>query len=152
MEYVDLNSAPYYADCAPLVEGMGYSLVELRVCPQGATKKISAVIAPKDPAAGIGVDDCAKVHHALLPRLEALLGTEDTFMELTSPGMERVIKNAAEFALFAGRAVRVWDKDAGGWVCGTIASSDRNAVVLEQDGTQVSVPYERMAKAKFIHL
>ena len=94
MEYIPLKSMAYYHECAPLVEGLGYILVELKITSSGSTKKISAVIASKDAGVDIGVNDCAKVHHALLPRLEALLGTEDTYMELTSPGMERNIKNA----------------------------------------------------------
>ena len=100
----------------------------------------------------IGVNDCAKVHHALLPRLEALLGTEDTYMELTSPGMERNIKNAAEFAVFTGREIRVWDKTVTDWVSGVITASDEKSVTLEKDGEKITVPFEQIAKAKFIHI
>ena len=80
MEYIPLDSFPYYKECSALVEGLGYKLVELHVSPQKTTIKINAVIASCDPHVDIGVSDCAKVHHALLPRLEALLKTEDTYM------------------------------------------------------------------------
>ena len=152
MEYESLASMPYYKECAPLVEGLGYKLVELKVGPAKGTVRISAVIASKDAAVDIGVDDCSKVHHALLPRLEALLGTDDTYMELTSPGMERNIKNAAEFSVFAGRDVRVWDKTVTDWVSGKILSADEKSVILEKDGESVVFPFENIAKAKFIHL
>ena len=75
MEYIPLDSFPYYKECSALVEGLGYKLVELHVSPQKTTIKINAVIASCDPHVDIGVSDCAKVHHALLPRLEALLKT-----------------------------------------------------------------------------
>jgi ribosome maturation factor RimP len=151
LDYIPLETLPYYKDCAPLVEGLGYKLVELHVVPQ-KTVKITAVIASIDSTKDIGVNDCAKVHHALLPRLEAILGTEDTYMELTSPGMERNIKNAAEFEIFKGREVRVWDKTVTDWVSGVIVSSDDKSVTMEKDGETRVFSYENIAKAKFIHL
>lgn len=152
VDWTPLESIPYYKECAPLVEGLGYTLVELHVVPQKGTTKINAVIASKDPCVDIGVNDCAKVHHALLPRLEAILGTDDTYMELTSPGMERNFKNAAEFAVFTGREVRVWDKTVSDWVGGKIISSDEKSVILENEQGQIIVAFENIAKAKFIHL
>lgn len=143
---------PHYSECAPLVEGLGYTLVELHISPAKTVTKITAVIASKDPAVDIGVNDCSKVHHALLPRLEAILGTEDTYMELTSPGMERNFKNAAEFSVFVGREVRVWDKTVTDWVSGKILSADEKSVTLEKDGGSQTISFENIAKAKFIHL
>ena len=51
-------------------------------------------------------------------------------MELTSPGIEHNIKNAAEFSIFIGRNVRVWDKTVTDWVGGTIKSSDEKSVII----------------------
>ena len=78
-------------------------------------------------------------------------------MELTSPGMERNFKNAAEFALFKGREVRVWNKTVNDWVGGKVFSSDDKSITLEianEDGStsQKTVFYADIAKAKFIHL
>lgn len=152
LEYEPLEKMPHYSECAPLVEGLGYTLVELHISPAKTITKITAVIASKDPAVDIGVNDCSKVHHALLPRLEAILGTEDTYMELTSPGMERNFKNAAEFSVFVGREVRVWDKTVTDWVSGKILSADEKSVTLEKDGGSQTISFENIAKAKFIHL
>ena len=152
MEYEPLEKMPHYSECSPLVEGLGYTLVELHISPAKTVTKITAVIASKDPAVDIGVNDCSKVHHALLPRLEAILGTDDTYMELTSPGMERNFKNAAEFSVFVGREVRVWDKTVTDWVSGKILSADEKSVTLEKDGGSQSISFENIAKAKFIHL
>lgn len=152
MEYIPLDSQKFYGDCAPLVEALGYHLVELKIGSLGSAKKISVVIASKDLSKGLSIDDCAKVHHALLPRLEALLGTDDTYMELTSPGLDRNIKNAAEFAFFVGREIRVWDKTVSDWVQGILKSTDEKSVTLEKDGEESNVLFENIAKAKFIHL
>ena len=157
MEYISLDSYPHYSECEELVSSLGYHLVELKISPHKGTTHILAVITGDDPSVNIGVNDCSKVHRVLLEKLEEILGTEDTYMELTSPGMERNIKNAAEFALFTGREVRVWDKTVTDWVGGKVVSSDKTSVTLEtesEDGTseKKTVSYENIAKAKFIHL
>ncbi len=152
MDYISYSSIKYYKECAVLVEGLGFKLVDLKIVPSKTLTKISAIIASSDPNANISVNDCAKVHRALLPRLEALLGTEETTMELTSPGIEHNIKNAAEFSIFAGRNVRVWDKTVTDWVSGKIISADEKSVILETDsGEKKDVSYENIAKAKFIY-
>ena len=114
------------------------------------------MITASDPTVNIGVDDCSKVHHTLLPFLEEKLGTDDTYMELTSPGMERNIRNAAEFALFVGREVRVWDKTVTDWVGGKLISADTTSLTLELTKDDVSeqrrISFDDIAKAKFIHL
>jgi len=152
MEYTAYKDVKYYKECAALVEGMGFKLVELKIVPAKQITKISAMIAATDPTANIGVQDCAKVHRVLLPRLEELLGTEDTTMELTSPGIEHNIKNAAEFTVFTGRDVRVWDKTVTDWVGGVIKSADNKSVTMaKEDGETITVLYENIAKAKFIY-
>jgi len=151
MEYIAFDAVPYYSECAPLVEGLGYHLIELKIVPVKTVTKIFAVIAPKVPDRNISVNDCSRVHHALLPRLEALLGTDNTSMELTSPGIDRNIKNAAEFSLFIGRSLRVWSKKENDWIGGKIVSADETALAMEAEkGETITVPYGEIAKAKFV--
>ena len=152
MDYTSYKDIKYYKECSALVEGLGFKLVDLKIIPAKTITKISAMIASPNPQESIGVNDCAKVHRALLPRLEALLGTEDTTMELTSPGIEHNIKNAAEFSIFIGRNVRVWDKTVTDWVGGTIKSSDEKSVTLEkEEGETITILFVNIAKAKFTY-
>ena len=152
MDYTPYSKIKYYSDCAPLVEGLGYKLVDLKIVPAKTITKISAIITGSDPAQNIGVNDCAKVHRALLARLEALLGTEETTMELTSPGIEHNIKNAAEFGVFTGRDIRVWDKTVNDWVGGKItAANDKSVTLKADDGSERTIDFENIAKAKFIY-
>ena len=156
MEYIALDSYPLYTESEKLVASLGYHLVELKISPHKGTTHILAVITAMVPTVEIGVDDCSKVHHKLLPFLEEKLGTDDTYMELTSPGMERNIKNAAEFTLFIGREVRVWDKTVTDWVGGKLISADDKSLTLEitKDGVSETrqISFADIAKAKFIHL
>ena len=154
LEYISNDSVPYFKECASVADAEGFVLIELHVVPQKNLTKIEAVIASKDPARDIGVADCSKVHHALRPQIARLLGKneDDLYMEVCSPGLERNIRNAAEFACFAGREVRLWVRDVGDWVSGTILRSDTAQVTLDIKGKgEESFPYSDIAKAKFIH-
>lgn len=155
MEYTSTTSIPYFSDCTPVVDAEGFTLVELQVVRQKGSVHVTVVIASKDPAKDIGVKDCAKIHHALQPKLLSLLSVseDELYMEVCSPGLERNLKNAHEFAFFTGREVRVWDKNVSDWVKGVIKSSDENQVTLGlEGGSEKSVAYIDIAKAKFIHL
>jgi ribosome maturation factor RimP len=130
------------------------ALVELRVTHLKGGAQVKVVIAPSPGAVSgsVGIVECARVHRALAARLEELMPDEDLGMEVTSPGMERNIKNAAEFALFTGRQVRVWDRRTSDWRSGTIKGADKVSVTLISDSTKEEdiVPFAEIAKAKLV--
>ena len=73
-------------------------------------------------------------------------------MEVTSPGMERNIKNAAEFALFVNLFVRVWDTEVTDWVPGKIVAATTASLTLElESGEKKEIEYHRIAKAKLLN-
>ncbi|MBB5225480.1 ribosome maturation factor [Treponema ruminis] len=157
MDYIALDSYPHYTECEKIVSELGFHLVELKISPQNGVTQILATITGADASVNIGVNDCSRVHKVLLPALEEMLGTDNTYMELTSPGMERNIRNAAEFPLFLGREIRVYDKTVTDWVGGLLKAADTNSLTLEEtkeDGTLESkvISFDNIAKAKFIHL
>jgi ribosome maturation factor RimP len=157
MDLTALTDMPFYHDCAPLVTALGLTLVELRVTRLKGGSQVKVVIAPSPGAVtgSVGIRECARVHRALAARLEALMPDEELGMEVTSPGMERNIKNAAEFALFTGRPVRVWDRRISDWRSGIIVSADTVAVTLTGDDINSTkeeeiVPFQEIAKAKLV--
>lgn len=157
LEYIPYEDIPYFRTCEAAVKETGLQLVELQVIPQRGSVHVTAVIA-RSGTEDVSVSDCSKAHHALQPVVLALLQEErdnitedDISMEVCSPGTERNIKNAAEFELFKGREIRVWDRNVGDWVKGVIRGSSQEAVTLAADGGDVSIQYADIAKAKFIH-
>ncbi len=155
MEYNSFENIPYFNECSAALSSVDFKLVELQVVPQNGKVKVSAVIASSDPQKVIGVSDCAKAHKVLFPVVVNILGRneDDIFMEMCSPGIERTLKNAAEFEIFKGRDVRVWDKNINDWVRGVIKSSSENQVTLQVEGDgEKSIAYSDIAKAKFINL
>ena len=145
MEYIAPEKVPYFGDCEPLISGLGYSIVELNVFRKQSSWQIKLVITSP---AGVGIADCSKVHKSLLPRLEAVLATEDMYVEVASPGLDRIFKNAADFSVFNGKQVKVWNTDISDWIQGKIVSSDSSSVRLETDKGEIDIPYIKIAKAK----
>ena len=158
MEYIPREDVPYFTGCDAVVKEIGLRLIELQVTPQKAGVHVVAVIARQDAGQDVSVSDCSKAHRALQPAILAMLQDEmqnltedDISMEVCSPGTERNVKNAAEFESFVGREIRVWDKAVGDWVRGSIVGSTRDSVTLHLAGTDRIIPYNDIAKAKFIH-
>ena len=97
MDYIALDSYPHYTECEKIVSELGFHLVELKISPQNGVTQILATITGADSSVNIGVNDCSRVHKVLLPALEEMLGTDNTYMELTSP--MKLLKNFILFIL-----------------------------------------------------
>lgn len=82
------------------VEGLGYEFVDVERAAGGLLRVTI------DVPAGITVDDCERVSH----QLTHLFAVEDVAyerLEVSSPGLDRPLKKARDFARFAGAEVRV---------------------------------------------
>ncbi len=143
MEYIPKEAVPYFNDYEQLVIGLGYQLVELRVIRQKSSLMIKAVINSKN---GVGVDDCSKVHRLLLSRAEVLLNSQDIQMEVSSPGLNRVIKNAYEFHAFIGENIKVLEGSE--WLEGRLMGADSVQISIKTPNGQKDIPYGDIKKAK----
>ncbi len=91
------------------VGGLGYELVDVERAPGGllrVTIDIPADPATRQPARAVTVDDCERVTRQLQHVLE-VEGLAYERLEVSSPGLDRPLKKAADFARFAGEQVEV---------------------------------------------
>lgn len=90
------------------VAGLGYELVEVERGPGGLLRvTIDHPAAPAgEPERFITVDDCERVTRQLQHVLE-VEGLAYERLEVSSPGLDRPLKSAADFARFAGEQVEV---------------------------------------------
>jgi ribosome maturation factor RimP len=86
------------------VAGLGYELVDVELSPRGRT--IRVFIDAPDKERGVDVDDCAKVSNQL-SRLFEVENIDFDRLEISSPGMDRVVKKEADFARFAGQEIQI---------------------------------------------
>jgi ribosome maturation factor RimP len=86
------------------VTGLGYELVDVELSPRGRTIRIFIDVAGKE--GGIDVEDCTRVSNQLT-RLFEVENIDFDRLEVSSPGMDRVVKKAADFERFAGEQIQV---------------------------------------------
>ncbi len=149
MEFLD-KKGTYYQLLAPVVEGLGFSIVELSAANRQDGLHISLVIFSP---AGVTVKDCEKVHRLAAARTEVACDNRDVYFEVSSPGISRNFKNADEFAVFAGRGVRVLCDGESEWMHGVILSAGAEDVIIEttdneNEKIEKKIPYSQIRKAK----
>jgi len=86
------------------VTGLGYELVDVEMSPRGRT--IRVFIDTPAKANGVDVEDCAKVSNQL-SRVFEVENVDFDRLEISSPGLDRVVKKAADFERFAGQDIQV---------------------------------------------
>ena len=95
-----------HADIETTVRGLGYDLVEVERAAGGLLRVTIDHPAHDGVARFITVDDCEKVTRQLQRVLE-VGGTSYERLEVSSPGLDRPLKTAADFARFSGEQVEV---------------------------------------------
>lgn len=92
-------------EATPKVEALGYDLVDLELVKEGANWYLRFYI---DKEGIVDLDDCQKVSEMISDWLDE----EDPipqayFLEVSSPGIERVLRREKDFLKFAGSVVVV---------------------------------------------
>ncbi|GHU24101.1 ribosome maturation factor RimP [Spirochaetia bacterium] len=128
-----------------VVKALGMRLIELNSS-SGKREVHVRIIVDRVPV--IGIDDCARVHRALIPRLDIAFPGKDITIEVSSPGANRRIKDASEFESYIGRNVRCFRTDIQDWVSGIIESASGISLCLNIKTGIVEIPYEIIANAQ----
>ncbi len=113
----------------PVLTGMGLALVEMSLARRKGSTRVGVVIYRQG---GVGVDDCANVSEMLLPRLETIEGMADVSLEVSSPGIERTLRSPSEYAIFAGRGVKVLAGIETEWQGGIIEGIEGDTLWLRR--------------------
>ena len=129
----------------PIVSGMGFSLVELRHNRSRKQNHITLVVYRPE---GVGVNDCAAISKNLYPRLELIEGLENLRFQVSSPGLDRVLKSEREYTIFAGRGVRVMLHGQKEWIRGKIEGVQEGVLSLDEDGKMKKIKIADIRKAK----
>jgi len=135
----------------PLVRGLGMSLIELNVFRMKARGGKSGgvqvrAIVYRDGVTGI--EDCSKAHRTIMPRLELAFPGQDVYLEVSSPGIDRLIKDGSEFIYYIGRGINCYRTDISDWSAGILLAADDKKIKLMGEGGEVTLPYEIIAKAR----
>jgi ribosome maturation factor RimP len=137
----------------PLLQQLGYELVDLEYAPGRAHSLLRVFI---DRHEGVGLDDCERVSH----ELSALLDVEDPVptrytLEVSSPGLDRVLRTPEHFQRFVGERVRLellQPRDGRRRYTGRLESLSAQGIELNVDGAMVSVPFAEIGRARLAPL
>jgi len=86
------------------VVGLGYELVDIEMSPRGRTIRIFIDLPGKEN--GVDVDDCARVSNQL-SRLLDVENVDYDRLEISSPGLDRVVKKPEDFQRFVGHDIQI---------------------------------------------
>jgi ribosome maturation factor RimP len=125
--------------------GLGFDLLEFALSKHRGSVQARVVIYN---GSSISTDDCSKVHRALMPRLDLVFGGQDIYLEVSSPGIDRLIKDGSEFAHYKGRGVRCYRTDISDWTAGILQSADEKGIVIKTGEGAVRLEFEIIAKAR----
>jgi ribosome maturation factor RimP len=83
-----------------------------------------------------------------MPRLELAFPRQDIYLEVSSPGIDRLIKDGSEFAYYKGKGVRCYRIDISDWTAGVLESADEKGIVIKTNEGAVRLDFNIIAKAK----
>ena len=126
---------------------LGFELVELELSRGGGMIRVFI-----DRAGGVSVEDCAAVSNHLT-RLFAVEEVDYSRLEVSSPGLDRPLRQPKDFRRFAGERVHVRMRvpvDGRKNFVGVLRGADEAQVELEVDGALLSLNLAQLDKARLV--
>ena len=147
---------------SPTVESLGLELlgIEYLPAPGGATVRLYIDVPQSEGGSAdagqrsVGIEDC----EAVSPEVSAQLDVADPIsgnytLEVSSPGLERPLFGAAQFARFVGETAKATlrlPQDGRRRLQGAILRVEGATVVFEVDGAELAVDAANIDKAKLV--
>ena len=131
----------------PTVLALGYEIWDVTYSKIGADYHLEITIDKED---GINIDDCEKVHRAIDPIIEECDPSEDFYyLDVSSPGLERELKNEKHILAFLGARVSAKlfaPKDGMKELVGTLKGYSDGAITIENEGGEYVIPEREISK------
>ena len=129
------------------LQGLGYELVDIERSGKGRLLRVFI-----DKEGGINVDDCAKVSNHL-SRVLAVEGIDYERLEVSSPGLDRLLRKEQDFVRFAGHKARIKLRvpvEGQRNFVGVLRQMRAGKVELDVDGRIVTVDLANLDKARLV--
>lgn len=132
----------------PVLTDLGFELVEVQFRREQHGQVLRIVIFSE---AGIGVDDCAKVSR----EVSRILDVEDRIdqaysLEVSSPGLDRPLESARDFARYRGWQVRIILGETSEEILGVIEDVGVDRVLLGLNDDRREILLAQIKKAKLV--
>jgi ribosome maturation factor RimP len=129
------------------VPAMGYELVDWDMSARSRLVRVFI-----DKPNGVDVEDCARVSNHLT-RLFAVEEIDFDRLEVSSPGLDRPVKQLADFARFAGQEAQLTlaaPVDGAKRIKGILRGSEGGNVLVETTAGVKSFPFGTISRARLV--
>lgn len=138
--------------CEPVAESLGYRIWNVEYVREGADMYLRITI---DSDGGIDIDDCERMTRAVDPVIDEADPIEGAyFLEVSSPGVERVLTLDDHFSRMAGETVEIKlykAVDGKKTVTGTLVGRDSDDIILALDGEEVKIGRRDAARVTTVY-
>lgn len=126
---------------------LGYELVDVELSPRARQVRVFI-----DKPGGVDVEDCAGVSQHLT-RLFAVENIDYERLEVSSPGLDRPLKKASDYARFAGHEAQLTLREpidgARKWK-GTLRRLDGEAARIDTAKGSLTIPVAAIERARLV--
>jgi len=120
---------------SPVLEQLGYQLVERELVPQAGGWVLRLYI---DKEGGVTIDDCARASRGIA-------------LEVSSPGVDRPLRRRQDFERYRGSTIRLKTShpvNGRSNYKGTLEGLEGDDIVMTVDGVRYRLPISELAKAR----
>lgn len=137
----------------PTIEKIGYDLYDVEYAKEGKNYFLRIFI---DKQEGIDLEDCEKVNDSINDLLdEADYIKEQYFLEVSSPGIERVLKKDKHLEQNIGKEIqtKLFQKDENGKkeYQGMLQEFNEETVTIEMENKNITIERKNIAQIKTIY-
>ena len=129
------------------VTGLGYELVDFETSPRARLLRIFI-----DSPQGVTIDDCSMVSNHLT-RLFTVENVDYDRLEVSTPGLDRALKKAADFERFTGQEAQLRTRlplNGQRNFKGMLAGVKDGVLQLQGSEASYEVPLEQIDKARLV--
>lgn len=131
----------------PVVTDLGYELWDVEYVKEGSEWYLRITI---DSGDGITIDDCERVHRAIDPVIDEHDPIENAYhLEVSSPGIERVLRTDAHIEAFTGAEVEAKlfaPVDGKKTLRGILGGIEDGKVILRSGETEYRIERSKLSR------
>ena len=125
-----IKETKLFKELSSLLSSTDYVLVDAVLNETVNSVAMSVFIYSKDRE--VDTSDLSKVYNVIYPRYQVILGNRDLSLEISSPGLQRNIKDYYEFAIFEGKLVRIYSAKYSSYIEGYINTVSDDKLLLKE--------------------
>ena len=137
----------------PIIENLGYELYDVEYSKEGKNYFLRIFI---DNEKGIDLNDCEKVNNSITDILdEENYIKEQYFLEVSSPGIERILRKDKHLKDNIGNQINVKlfkkDENSKKEYSGELEDFNDIEIIIKQEGNQIKIERKNISQIKTIY-